>query len=75
MDFEIVGAIAEIETIATGRGIRQLAELRRQYGAGRWRKLRGVATKGFAICADNRGRGSSSGPRRRSGARLIRSRR
>jgi hypothetical protein len=40
---EIIGNISEIETIATGRGIRRLAWLRKRYGAGRWRKLKGVA--------------------------------
>jgi len=46
MDFEILSEIAEIETIASGAGIRNLARLRRRYGsaASRWRKLKGVAT-------------------------------
>lgn len=43
MPFEIVGEISQIETIAVGRRIRELPRLRRQYGAGRWRKLKGVA--------------------------------
>jgi len=43
MPFEIVGEITQIEAIATGRRIRELARLRRQYGTGRWRKLKGVA--------------------------------
>ena len=43
MDFELVGDLAEVETIATGRGIRELSRLRRLYGKGRWRKLKGVA--------------------------------
>jgi hypothetical protein len=43
MDFELVGVISEIETIATGRGIRELPRLRRLYGKGRWRKMKGVA--------------------------------
>ena len=43
MDFEIVGEISQIETIARGSGIRDRARLRRQYGRGRWRKLKGVA--------------------------------
>jgi hypothetical protein len=42
--FEIVGDITEIETIATGRGIRRLRHLQRRYGGRRWRKLKGVAT-------------------------------
>lgn len=44
MDFEVLNEIAEIETIASGGGIRNLARLRRRYGSGRWRKLKGVAT-------------------------------
>lgn len=43
MDFEVVGEITEVETIATGSGIREVARLRRAYGKGRWRKLKGVA--------------------------------
>ena len=43
MDFEIVGEISQIETIARGSRIRDRARLRRQYGRGRWRKLKGVA--------------------------------
>ena len=43
MHFEIVGEISEIETIAVGRRIRDLPRLRRLYGTGRWRKLKGVA--------------------------------
>jgi hypothetical protein len=44
MDFEILGEITEIETIAVGRNIRNLARLRKRYGSGRWRKLKGIAT-------------------------------
>jgi hypothetical protein len=44
MHFEIIGDINNIEIIAVGRSIRELARLRRQYGAGRWRKLKGIAT-------------------------------
>ena len=44
MDFEIIGRITEIEVIAVGSRIRELARLRRQYGRGRWRKLKGIAT-------------------------------
>jgi hypothetical protein len=44
MYFEIVGSITDIDTIAIGRSIRQLSRLRRRYGQGRWRKLKGVAT-------------------------------
>jgi hypothetical protein len=44
MYFEIVGPITDTETLAAGRSIRQLSRLRRQYGQGRWRKLKGIAT-------------------------------
>ncbi len=44
MYFEIVGAATEVETIASGRGIKTLARLRKRYGGRRWRKLKGVAT-------------------------------
>jgi hypothetical protein len=43
VDFEIIGDIANIETIAIGKGIRDRARLQKQYGKGRWRKLKGVA--------------------------------
>ena len=43
MDFEIIGEITQIETIARGSGIRDRARLRRQYDQGRWRKLKGIA--------------------------------
>jgi hypothetical protein len=43
MDFEIVSEITDIETIAIGSGLRDRARLHKQYGKGRWRKLKGVA--------------------------------
>ena len=43
MPFEIVGEIAQIQAIAVGPSIRELPRLRRLYGRGRWRKLKGVA--------------------------------
>ena len=44
MYFEIIDEIADIETIAVGRSIREIERLRRQFGSGRWRKQKGVAT-------------------------------
>jgi hypothetical protein len=41
--FEIVGPLVDVETIATGRGIRELRRLRKTYGNGRWRKRKGIA--------------------------------
>jgi hypothetical protein len=40
---EIIGTISEIELIAEGAAIRDIARLRRLYGAGSWRKLKGFA--------------------------------
>jgi hypothetical protein len=36
MDFKVLGDVADIEAIATGSGIRELARLRKRYGRGRW---------------------------------------
>jgi hypothetical protein len=44
MSFEIIGRITEVETIAVGAAIREVERLRKAYGAGRWRKLKGIAT-------------------------------
>ena len=44
MNFEIISNITGVETIAVGRRIRDLARLRKMYGKGRWRKVKGVAT-------------------------------
>lgn len=47
MDFEIIGRISSIQTIAVGRAIRDLRRLNLEYGRGYWRKL-----KGFALVRD-----------------------
>ena len=39
-----LGPITGVEVIASGRRIRELARLRKVYGAGRWRKMKGIAT-------------------------------
>ena len=44
MKFEIIGPITRIETIASGTGIHVLPFLKKRYGLGRWRKLKGRAT-------------------------------
>jgi len=41
--FEVIGKIQSIQTIAVGNRIRGIARLRKIYGRGRWRKLKGVA--------------------------------
>ena len=43
MHFEIIGSIEDVETIAVGGRIREIMRLRRQYGSGRWRKLKRIA--------------------------------
>ncbi len=43
MFIEVVGEVREVETIAVGNAIRRLRYLRKRYGAGRWRKLKGIA--------------------------------
>jgi hypothetical protein len=47
VDFKIIGNIRDVETIAVGRGIRQLNMLRKRYGGGRWRKRKGIARVEF----------------------------
>ena len=43
MTLEVAGEMTEIETIAVGSSIRELSRLRRLYGKGRWRKMKGRA--------------------------------
>ncbi len=43
MYFDIIGEIEEIETIAIGGKIRDIMRIQKQYGFGRWRKLKGIA--------------------------------
>ena len=43
MPYELVGEITNVESIAVGSQIRDLPRLRRLYGRGRWRTLKGVA--------------------------------
>ena len=53
MSFEVLGEIRGIERIAVGASIREVARLRRVYGPGRWRKMKGVATvrvAGGTVC-------------------------
>ena len=47
MKFEVVGRITQIEAIASGSGVRLRRYLRKAYGLGRWRKLKGIATVRF----------------------------
>ena len=43
IEFEIVGEVSEIQIIASGPSVSDRARLRKQYGKGRWRKLKGIA--------------------------------
>lgn len=44
MDFEILGDIRNIEPITRGTGVHDRTRLRKHYGKGRWRKMKGSAT-------------------------------
>ncbi len=44
MTFEIIDKIINIEIIAIGNKIREIAKLREEFGQGRWRKLKGETT-------------------------------
>jgi hypothetical protein len=43
MDFEIRSTISDVETIAKGNSIREIARLKKLYGKGRWMKRKGTA--------------------------------
>ena len=43
MYFEIINEIKNVETIAVGGNIRDIMRIRKQYGVGRWRKMKGIA--------------------------------
>ena len=43
MKLKIIDEITQVETIAQGNGIRDLALLRGQHGLGNWRKKKGIA--------------------------------
>jgi hypothetical protein len=47
MYFKIVSEISKITNIAVGSRIRDLKRLRKQFGPGRWRKLKGIAQVRF----------------------------
>jgi hypothetical protein len=42
--FEVLSPIRAVEIIARGPGVKVLSYLRKAYGYGRWRKLKGIAT-------------------------------
>jgi hypothetical protein len=41
--FEIIGKIENIEEIAVGGRIHDIMRIQKQYGPGKWRKLKGLA--------------------------------
>jgi hypothetical protein len=43
MYFEVIGKIENVETMAVGGRIHDIVRLRKQYGPGKWRELKGVA--------------------------------
>jgi hypothetical protein len=43
MNFDIIDEITGIETIAKGSGILELNRLRKFYGLGNWKKMKGIA--------------------------------
>jgi len=42
-EFDIIGEISNVELIARGPGIHDISRLNRQYGNGKWRKLKETA--------------------------------
>lgn len=48
MNFEVIGEIWQKETIAVGSKIREIRRIRKKYGPGRWRKLKGIARVRYA---------------------------
>ncbi len=68
MDFEILGDPSQIETIASGRGIRELPRLRRVYGKGRWRKMNCIGMKHTVSAGKSSNASASSTRTKRSGA-------
>ena len=47
MRWELVGLLVDVETIAVGAAIRDLAQLRDRFGKGRWRKMKGRGLVAF----------------------------
>ena len=42
-EFDVITQISDIEEIAIGDNIREFEHLNRQFGSGRWRKIKGFA--------------------------------
>ncbi len=43
MKFKIIGSIHNQQIIATGKKIREFQRLKKIYGIGKWRKMKGIA--------------------------------
>jgi len=43
VDFELISELMDVETFASGRGIKNVRLLNRKYGFAKWRKRKGVA--------------------------------
>ena len=50
MILELIGEIANIDTIAVGSSIREIGRLEKAYGSAPWRKLKGTATVRLFDC-------------------------
>ena len=51
MHFELLGPMMQVETLAVGSRIREIARLRKVYGRGRWRKRKGIAKVRLSDCS------------------------
>jgi hypothetical protein len=47
VQLDVLSAIHHVEVIASGRAVRDRMRLKREYGAGQWRKMKGIATVRF----------------------------
>jgi hypothetical protein len=52
-DFELIGDITDIKIIAVNLSIRELQNLKDQFGGRRWRKLKGVSLVQFPRSGDS----------------------
>jgi hypothetical protein len=43
VQFEVIGKLQHVEIIASGKRVRDRRRLNREYGTGKWRKVKGVA--------------------------------
>ncbi|MFZ0816578.1 MAG: hypothetical protein WAM78_13720 [Candidatus Sulfotelmatobacter sp.] len=53
MFFKVIGRILDVETITSGKGVRERRRLRKLYGGRRWKKMKGTASvelSGGTIC-------------------------